>query len=209
MGKQEYCPRKNDYDIYEGWIQKFIRKIKPHLNIQFDTRRRKELISFNCGKKRPALKGHSEKAFYAMMIAKREGYDAVVFMVDADTKDLKQWKKKCQEILEGFAAVKAAPLGIACVPKSASESLSDSQAWATLGLNNLKALPDEPEMIWGKRDEPNANHPHQYFKRICQKADIPDNKYTRWEVAELSDINVIEKKCPNSLGAFQKAVDKV
>lgn len=105
MGGKEYCPRQNDYEIYEGWIQKFIRKIKPHLNIQFETRRRKELTSFTHGGRRLTLKGHSEKAFYAMMIAKREGYDAVVFMVDADTKDLKQWQKKCQEILEGFAAV--------------------------------------------------------------------------------------------------------
>ncbi len=105
IGKKEYYPRQNDYEIYEGWIQKFIRKIRPHLNIQFETRRRKELTSFTRGKKRLTLKGHSEKAFYAMMIAKREGYDAVVFMVDADTKDLKQWQDKCQEILEGFAAV--------------------------------------------------------------------------------------------------------
>ncbi|RKZ71394.1 MAG: hypothetical protein DRQ57_18765 [Gammaproteobacteria bacterium] len=153
MGKKEYCPRKNDYKIDEGWIQKFIRKIKPHLNIKFETRRRKELISFCHGKKRLALKGHSEKAFYAMMLAKREGYDAVVFMVDADTKDLKQWQQKCMEIFSGFAKVKNAPLGITCVPKSASESwlLSDNQAWAKLGLKDLKALPTEPEMIWGKR----------------------------------------------------------
>jgi len=211
MGKKEYYPRKSDYKIDEGWIQKFIRKIKPHLNIQFDTRRRKELISFSRGKKRLALKGHSEKAFYAMMLAKREGYDAVVFMVDADTKDLKQWQQKYLEILDGFAIVKAAPLGIACVPKSASESwlLSDSQAWVRLGLKDLKALPTEPEMIWGKRDDPNANHPHQYFKRICQKADMPDNKYTRWEIAELSSINIIEEKCPNSFTTFHQAVDKV
>jgi hypothetical protein len=60
-----------------------------------------------------------------------------------------------------------------------------------------------------KRDEPNANHPHQYFKRICQKANIPDNKYTRWEVAELSDVNVIEEKCQNSFVVFRQAVDKV
>jgi len=211
MGKKEYCPRQNDYEIYEGWIQKFIRQIKPNLNIRFEIRRRKELTSFTRGKNRLTLKGHREKAFYAMMIAKREGYDAVVFMVDADTKDLKQWQEKCQEILEGFAAVKTTRLGIACVPKSASESwlLSDSKAWATLGLSDLKALPTEPEMIWGKRNDPNANHPHQYFKRICQKTDIPNNKYTRWEVAELSDVNVIEEKCPNSFVAFHQTLDKI
>ncbi|OAD19613.1 hypothetical protein THIOM_004743 [Candidatus Thiomargarita nelsonii] len=113
--------------------------------------------------KKSGLEGHGEKAFSAMMVAKREGYDAVVFMVDADTKDLKQWKVKYEEILDGFSAVKGAPLGIACVPKSASESwlLCDSQAWAALGLSDLKALPIEPEMIWGKRNEPSANHPHQ------------------------------------------------
>jgi hypothetical protein len=211
MGRREHCPLKNDYEMNEGWIQKFIRKIKPQSDLVFETRRRKELISFGGKKKWIGLKGHGEKAFYAMMIAKREGYDAVVFMVDADTKDLKQWKEKCQQILAGFAAVKSAPLGIACVPKSASESwlLSDSQAWAALGLNELKMLPTEPEMIWGKRDEPTANHPHQYFKRICIKANVPDNKYTRWEIAELSEIEAVEQKCPNSFIAFRQAVERM
>ena len=207
MGGKTYCPRKNIYEINEGWIQKFIRKIQPNLDIVFETRHRKALISFS-GKKKPfGLKGHGEKAFSAMMIAKREDYDAVVFMVDADTKDLKQWKAKYQEILDGFSAVESAPLGIACVPKSASESwlLCDTQAWTALGLSDLKALPFAPEIIWGKRNDPKSNHPHQYFKRICQKANIPDNKYTRWEVAELSDINIIEEKCPNSFMAFYQA----
>ena len=95
-------------------------------------------------------------------------------------------------------------IGIACVPKSASESwlLCDSKAWAALGLSDLKALPTEPENIWGKRNEPKGNHPHQYFKRICKKANIPDNKYSRWTIAELSDIKILEKKCPNSFKAF-------
>lgn len=87
--------------------------------------------------------------------------------------------------------------------------LSDNEAWAALGLTDLKALPTEPEMIWGKRDDPNANHPHQYFKRICQKIDRQDNKYTRWEVAELSDVKVIEEKCQNSFTAFYQSVDKI
>ncbi len=123
MGGKTYCPRKNIYEINEGWIQKFIRKIQPNLDIVFETRHRKALISFS-GKKKPfGLKGHGEKAFSAMMIAKREDYDAVVFMVDADTKDLKQWKAKYQEILDGFSAVESAPLGIACVPKKCFRKL--------------------------------------------------------------------------------------
>jgi hypothetical protein len=35
---------------------------------------------------------------------------------------------------------------------------------------------------------------------------MPDNKYTRWEIAELSDINIIEEKCPNSFTAFHQAL---
>ncbi|HIE00828.1 MAG TPA: hypothetical protein EYP59_11165 [Thiotrichaceae bacterium] len=127
------------------------------------------------------------------------------------TKEIKKWQAISQEILEGFAAVNPAPLGIVCVPKSASESwlLSDHQAWAKLGLKDFKTLPSEPEMLWGKRNDPNANHPHQYFKRICQKAGRPDNKYTRWEIAALSDINVIEKKCQNSFRAFRQGLDDI
>ncbi|MCP4701096.1 MAG: DUF4276 family protein [Gammaproteobacteria bacterium] len=145
-----------------------------------------------------------------MMMAKRESCNAVIFMADADTKVLKEWKSKCLEIQRGFnEAEKAKPepavSGIACVPKSASESwlLSDTSSWRMLGLNDVNLLPNDPENIWGKRrNDPAAEHPHQYFERICRAASISDDGETRWNLARNTNIDTLRKKCPNSFDAF-------
>lgn len=135
--------------------------------------------------------------------AKSEGYDVVVFMADADTKKLNEWRKKRADILDGFCRVDGVD-SVPCLPMSTSESwlLADAQAWDKLGLDNLAALPKQPEKIWGERKDPESNHPHQYFRRICDEAGVSDSREIRVQLADLVNCKTVQKTCPNSFVAF-------
>ncbi len=188
----------------EGWMQIFLRKLWPDVEaLSFMTIRRTQLGTVPVTKPRPA--GHGEKAYQAMLTAAAEGCGLVVFMVDADTTDSRDWERKRDEIQAGFEAARQNLIGIACVPMSASESwlMADDVAWQLMGLRDPAILPQRPETIWGPRDDPAGNHPHRYFKRVCDRANQPDNYTTRREIAERSALETLMRRCPVSFAGFQ------
>ncbi|HEX8233164.1 MAG TPA: hypothetical protein VF559_07460 [Caulobacteraceae bacterium] len=128
----------------------------------------------------------------------------LIYMVDADTNRKKEWQEKRQEVLDGFAAHDDQTKSVACIPMSASESwlLCDSKAWADVSGKNDINLPAKPEKIWGKRFDPNSNHPHPYFSRTCAAADLKDDAFTRVAIMEASQADRIKDACPVSFKAF-------
>ena len=141
------------------------------------------------------------------MRAKREGYDVVVFMADADSNRIRVWREKRDQIVRGFSrvdGVDSAP----CVPMSTSESwlLSDAEAWKQLGLFRNDVLPRRPERIWGVRMDPDGDHPHQYFRRVCATAGESDSQDTRVRLATLMNVETVRKVCPASFSTFAEDI---
>lgn len=195
------------YVSVDGWLQVLCRKILNIVGgVEFDTRSRADILFLPRQQQpyRPLPPGHGAKALAARLIARREGFDALVFMVDADTNDTAAWREKKHEIEEGFRRCENGVAAIACVPMSASECwlLADSGAWVELGLSETRQLPRRPEGIWGARDDPDGNHPHRYFARICCEVGVDDSRTTRVQIAEHSQISEIESNCPVSFGCF-------
>ena len=131
------------------------------------------------------------------------GYDLVVFMADADSNKTRDWNRTRSDILDGFHRVEG-PNGVPCVPMSTSESwlLADGQAWQGVGLTKLNLLPKKPETIWGARNDPQGNHPHQVFRRACGAAGVRDSRETRVNLAHSSSLARLQAACPRSFTAF-------
>jgi hypothetical protein len=190
---------------YEGWLQVIVRQLLAS-DTAFWVRRRNELVLLprQQRKYQPLPDGHGAKALVAKLVADSEGCELVVFMADADSADTREWKLKRKQIQLGFAALENNVRGVACVPKSASESwlLADAAAWRGLGLRNAASLPARPEEIWGHRNDPNGGHPHQWFKRSCDEVNATDDRETRVQIANTSSPPVLRKRCPTSFAAF-------
>jgi hypothetical protein len=204
--KQIWNSKSSDSIDSDGWLQPIVRKILNR-RISFERRTRRELILLPRDEKKykPLPPAHGIKALVAKSIAARESFDAIIYMVDADGKSQRDWREKRQEILTGFDCVKSDVPSIACVPKCTSESwlLSDANAWLDVGLRDTKCLPGQPEAAWGKRDDPNGNHPHRNFARACKDADVKDSRETRVALANVTDLTILAQKCPISFGAFK------
>src|SRR5579862_2623210 len=181
----------------EGWLQPLLRKLLGN-DLEFEIVPRSRLVSFPSGKLRPP--GHGRKAMAAKWRAISARCDVLVFMIDADTNDADKWSDKRQQIVDGFAAIPGEVRSVACVPTSTSESwlLSDAAAWVAIGLQDSSALPKRPESLWGEPREPDSDHPHRCFERICGKAGVPDCRATRAELMSRSTLDAIKAKCPIS-----------
>ena len=127
----------------------------------------------------------------------------MVFHLDADTNQRREWTRKRKEIVKGFAQLNGVE-SLACVPMSTSESwlLADDQVWTDFGLTDLTLLPRRPEAIWGERNDPNGDHPHQYFRRVCVAAGVDDTREVRVQIAERTDLATLKKACPISFVSF-------
>jgi hypothetical protein len=91
---------------------------------------------------------------------------------------------------------------------STSESwlLADPVAWAAIGLGNRRVLPKRPESIWGQRNDPEGDHPHQVMTRACAEAGALDNLQTRCTLAAISNLGTIRIRCPLSYASFHDAM---
>jgi hypothetical protein len=203
---------KREYEDLEGWLHAFVRKSKQQ-DITFGVRRRNELqITARDARryrKRPA--GHGSKALIAKLVAVAEDYDVLIFMVDADSPEPKTWRHIVDEVEAGFNAVEGSTVCIPCVPMSASESwlMADSGAWLSVAGYNGDGLPAHPEEIWGGRDDPDGDHPHRFFARICGDAGVPDNRETRVDIASATDLASARAACPTSLDPFLADLESV
>ncbi len=190
-----------------GWLQTIILRIaKPGEPIELAVVQRNEIVltDRDLRRMRPLPTGHGGKALAAKLRALKSGFDAVVFMADVDSTDIRDWRRHRDEIADGFASGPDAIACVICLPKAASESwmLADPNAWAILGLGNLQILPQRPEDAWGQRNDPNGNHPKHHFERARAAAGLPDGREGRVHIAENSDPQTLAARCPTSFAHF-------
>lgn len=203
-GRHDIGVFRGEETVEEGWLQGVLRKLLGDA-IEIVSIKRNRLV-FQRRQQRglqPLPVGHGRKALACKLRALGGGYDLVVFMADADSNDRRRWREVREEILAGFRrinGVRSAP----CVPMSASESwlLGDGDAWKELGLEDVDVLPRRPENIWGSRTDPNSDHPHQVFRRVCIEATVSDSRETRVDLAQLLTVETLCLSCPISFTAF-------
>ena len=102
-------------------------------------------------------------------------------------------------------------IGLAWVPMATSESrlLADALAWGKLGLSDQRHLPRRPEEIWGERNAPKGDHPHQFFARVCKAARCGEDRQTRVDLMAAMDLGVPASKCPINAGRLWRDVEQV
>jgi len=133
--------------------------------------------------------------------------DLVIYMVDADSSDVRRWREIVAEIEAGFDKIDGDIACVACVPMSASESwlMADADAWnQVMGLSD--GLPTNPETIWGQRNDPQGNHPHQLFGRLCEAAGVRDDRDVRACLGVHSTVDKMSEKCGQSFVPFRDAL---
>lgn len=193
--------RSDIYDSEEGWVQPICRNISLK-DLEFRTVNSKKLAALP-RKHRPYPAGHGRKALAAAIKARVEGFDALVFMADLDSTSNKEWKKRNEQIKDGLG--KGGTPAVSCLPKSVSESwlLSDKQAWKKMGLSDVSFLPGSPEDAWGDKKDPDSGHPKNVFKRVAESLGLSANTSLRCHIAEISDPDNLDKKCPISYRNFR------
>lgn len=183
-------------------MQPFIRQTLGN-DVEINVIKRSELqILFRYRANRAS--GHGVKAMLAKQRASSGEYDALIYMVDADSNNRADWLEIVRQIEAGFQSSPGGAACIACVPMSASESwmMADPSAWKSFANYDGSDLPPRPETIWGNRDDPAGGHPHRFFRRVCDEAGVADCTDTRAELARDTNLVTARANCPISLEHF-------
>lgn len=202
--RDHWDERLRKYVQLDGWMQPIIRRtLTDEIDCNVRTRRELQVLSRDPLKRR-LPEGHGAKAYLAKREAITGGYDMLIFMVDADSNDIRTWHRIVAEIKAGFDLLSGEIRCIPCVPMAASESwlLSDPAAWNREASYSGKNLPPRPEAIWGARDDPTGNHPHRIFLRICIEADVADDREIRMRIAGAMNLEHSRARCPLSMEPF-------
>lgn len=215
IGARVWREKEKCYADEPGWLQALIRRIaKPGLDFTITAIRRSDikLTDVNKRKLMPLPEGHGAKALAAMQKAIIEDYNVVIFMADLDSNQERDWDQHIKYIHLGYSRISSDKkiTGIACLPKSTSESwiLSDVDAWIQSGLEEedaaaLRALP--PETLWGTPSDPKGNHPKQVFNKFKAKLrGSRDETALRVEIISASTPNNIISRCSVSFAGFMK-----
>jgi len=117
--------------------------------------------------------------------------------------DHQKAEKVYQDIHEDFNSILPSSIKrIAIVPKEMTESwlLSDENAFPAIPKE--PRLPAKPEELWGQKNNPQSDHPYNYFVRVLTQFNLPDNHDTYTQIAEKTDIEILKRCCPKSFCLF-------
>jgi hypothetical protein len=176
----------NNYDMDIHWIKKSdLKKMRTH---------RKSGI---------VISGHYKMIKALAAAAEKDNIQFIAYHQDADRNYTNVYKaiKSEFEKLSRFHC-------LAIVPKEMIESwlLADENAYPS--VPNNPQLPSKPEERWGQKDDPDSNHPYNYFVRVLSQFGLSDDRATYARIAEKSDINVLKRRCPESFGQFYVDMQK-
>lgn len=197
----------------EGFVQPVIRNLRPNDTLSFDGR--KVMILGRNGF--TGLKdGLARQASGAYLLAKTLGCDAVVVIHDVDrtqgkqASQLERMRRTAEirrTISDGFAAVDdgslATGIGTPCRCIEAW-ALGDRRAVVQVGaLRGASEVPDRPEQLWGKPNDPASNHPKCVLTRLLGGAASTEDYR---QLGEASDPDEIRRSCPLSFDPFANDV---
>ncbi|SFP72792.1 hypothetical protein [Sphingomonas rubra] len=170
-------------------------------------RRHRELVTFPG--KQGGLPGQARKAALARVMADGLQCSALIYATDADSNDPAERAMVVAEVEAGLASIDNDVAAVACVPMGTSEAwlLADEAAWQGVGLRDGRALPAaSPETLWGRPRDQAGQHPKVVFERVCASANIEADMAIRRDIAHLSDLDTIGRRCPVSFPPFAAAV---
>jgi hypothetical protein len=210
VGRREWSPRTREQEISEGWLQPMVRRLRRSTGSEEGFYLR-ELITFPGRPPLRPLTGLARKAQLAKLKAISDGFDAVVLATDTDSVDRAAHNRKVEDIETGFATMRGAVVGVACVPMGTSEAwlLADADAWVMLGATGRHELPRRPEQLWGHPHDPASNHPKSVFARVCAANGIADTADTRVSLAETCAREDLERACPTSFPSFARQISEI
>ena len=224
----------NTGEFLEGPVLTYIRRILPSIEMDVLLWDRKTADSQIRGKgfriqgRKGKLAGHGKIAFIFKAMANEESVDLACFYSDAD-KGLgvdarkekaceRRYKELKDEIENGFKAADSlcqdgACDGIAIIPVKMIESwlLSDKGAFdkAFGNVKKCEKFPDKPELEWGAKNDKNSNYPKNQLNRILDAYGQQASREVFCQIAEETDLNVINKKCPISFTPFYDYLEKL
>ncbi|MDN4632784.1 hypothetical protein QCD71_14765 [Sphingomonas sp. PsM26] len=207
--RNHWCEKTLEHIDVDGWLQPVARNIRPTETLEIVAQARDRLVIDKTltRRTRPLPHGHGMKALLAKRSALLNKCDVVIYMVDTDSSDVRRWREIVSEITAGFDRLDGNITCIACVPMSASESwlMSDANAWDQV-TGRSEGLPTAPETVWGQRNDPQGNHPHMLFGRLCDAAGVPDNRDIRFLIGQRSAVTTLSTKCAQSFVPFCNAL---
>jgi hypothetical protein len=216
-GTKEYTTGK----WQEGPVQPIVRKTaeKP---ILFEHVEKVEVKKLRI--QRGPKGGQAVKSYKLCVIAGKRKISKIICYVDADKTSGKKSSKEAaareafqkvynqvqegfERFNENFSSDKNEICGIPMVPLRMIESwlLADEEAFVKCFGNapSRPRLPAKPELIWGKKVDPQSNHPKNIMARILKQFHGKEvNRETFREIADRINIDTLRKRCPISFETF-------
>lgn len=215
-GKLDYSKKEN-HGWIDGPVQIYIHKAAPEL--QIDTYDKSKLKSSERKTHRNRrsiqdLDGHGEKAFFIAQLAAEEGYDITAMYVDADKTSGSTQKNSssCQrrydlvkeDVLAGLKRGGASrPLAIVPMKMIECWILGDRNAFIRVyGEAPDPAQFKNPELLWGKEDDPKSDYPKNRLTRILAQCHDTRSQDSYVRIAEESELQTMCQSCPISFADF-------
>ena len=211
----------------EGAAAKLIRKcaMENGFEVTFEFADRKDVSNIKLqGRNLKGLSGKAIPARKFYMYLREQKMECGVFYCDADrdagsrndeNTARKRYQQVHDEIWEGGNPSTDTVSVIPMVALRMVEAwlLSDSAAYeAVYGEDAVKKaklkLPQHPELLWGKKDDPDSDYPKNVMKKVCHLLEqFSREKFGRQiyiGLAENSNIDEIARKCPISFQNFRE-----
>jgi len=191
-----HCEGVTDYAV----IPVLMKKILDIPDLCIEWIKRDELKKFTTHRKSNiVISGHYKFIKALAKFSLLNGSKYIAYHQDADGK----FTDVYDAIISEFKPLQEGGFScLAIVPKETIESwlLSDDNAYPS--VPNDPKLPSKPEEIWGQKNNPASNHPHNYFFRVLTQFGLPCDRDVYAQIAEKSSIEILKCQCPESFGKF-------
>ncbi|MBF0231556.1 MAG: DUF4276 family protein, partial [Desulfamplus sp.] len=206
----------------EGPVQPLVRKLVSQ-QIEFVCVLKEDVKNVRLQKRRQQnkkLKGKGIAATKLCIYAGTNGYDSIIHFSDADreqgTKNSpneseKRFKKVYSEIIEGVMYEdQIVYIPMVALKMIESWLLSDEGAFERCFGQSPESpqLPKKPELIWGKKEDPQSDYPKNYLKRVLAQFKAVDCRETYFDIANAMDVDLVKERCSISFRRFYEDIKK-